>query len=128
MTVTRPRRLRLPWPPVPTKSGGRAFRKSSGSWRPSPKTSGPEVHERFLTGPAATGSGHEGISVLQSFDLIRLAQVFVPQQGDRHVAVFPHKVMELAQVEFVTLCQPGFRQQFHDLQFARLVRDSHARD
>jgi hypothetical protein len=43
-------------------------------------------------------------SLLQRFDLVRLAQIFVAQQGNRHVAVLPHKVMELAQVEFIALC------------------------
>jgi hypothetical protein len=55
-------------------------------------------------------AAEQSISVLQRFDLVRLSQVFVAQQRNGHIAVLPHKVMEVAQVEFVALCQSGFRQ------------------
>ena len=39
--------------------------------------------------------------MLQRVDLVRRAQVLVAQQGYGYVAVLPHEVMKLAQVEFV---------------------------
>src|SRR5205085_5130960 len=55
--------------------------------------------------------------------LIERAQIFPPLQRDRDVAVFPDEIVEGAEVEFLTLLYPRFRQEFRDLELANLIAD-----
>src|SRR5262249_784986 len=56
-----------------------------------------------------------------------LFEKFPLLQRNRDIAVFPNKIMKGAKIEFVSLVHARVGEEFHDLQFADLIRDCLAR-